>query len=191
MANPMYGQNKADNLLDDLRGLQAVKDNKYATSYKVVEAEVAVTITATANSDISLVQPAGSWLKDVILVAKSNIVTAGTSGDDLDMSVGTSAGGTQILGGAAKALLDDGGGAVTMGANIPVHVIKNGAGYSANAFVNCGIATSEANALQAINLYSAAARNLHFRFTPLANDLASTGTIRSIGVFVDGVGLGG
>ena len=54
-----------------------------------------------------------------------------------------------------------------------------------------GIATSEANALQSINLYSAAARNIHFRFTPLANNLASTGTIRIIGVFVDGVGLGG
>tara|TARA_R100000781_G_C4077352_1_gene126531 strand:+ start:1243 stop:1797 length:555 start_codon:yes stop_codon:yes gene_type:complete len=184
MANPMYGQNKADNLLDEVKGLQAV------VPYKVVETEIAVTITAAANSDAILVQPANSWLKDVILVAKSNIVTAGASGDDLDMSVGTSAGGTQILGGAAKALLDDGGSAETMGANIPVHVIKDGAGYGANAFVNCGITNSEANALQAINLYSTAARNIHFRFTPLAHDLASTSTIKIIGVFVDGA-IGG
>ena len=167
MANPMYGQNKSDNLLDEIRANQA------SLPVSVVSDRVSITITAAANTDGTLAQPAGTWLSDLIIVPHDTITTAGASGDDLDFSFGTSAGGTRLLGGAAKALLDDGGAAVSLAA--PVYMIDRGAGKGANAHVGSGIATSEASAVQA-TLYSAAARTLHARITPLANNLATAAT---------------
>ena len=43
MANPMYGQNKADGLLDGVRGNQAIIEKT------VVKSSKAITITAAAN----------------------------------------------------------------------------------------------------------------------------------------------
>tara|TARA_Y100000593_G_scaffold29963_1_gene59366 strand:- start:567 stop:1106 length:540 start_codon:yes stop_codon:yes gene_type:complete len=175
MANPLYGQNKADDLLDGVKNNQAIIDKT------VVKSSVAITITATANSDGTVAQPAGTTLMSVIISPQTIITTAGNSGDDLDFSMGTSAGGAQIL--AAKAILDDGGAAVSLAAGGAYEVISSGLGQAANAFVGLGTATSEASPVVGA-LYSAAARDVHFRFTPLANNLAVTGTVDVICTFV-------
>ena len=139
MANPMYGQNKADNLLDGIADNQAILDEA------VVKSSKAITITAAANSDGTVAQPAGTTLMSVIL--------------------------------------DDGGAAVSLAAGAAYEVISGGLGQAANAFVGLGTATSEASPVVGA-LYSAAARDVHFRFTPLANDLAVTGTVDVICTFV-------
>ena len=175
MANPQYGQNKADDLLDSIKSNQAIMEET------VVKSSKAITITASANSDGTVAQPAGTTLMSVILSAQTVITTAGTSGDDLDFSMGTAAGGAQIL--AAKAILDDGGAAVSLAAGAAYEVISGGVGQAANAFTGLGTATSEASPVVGA-LYSAVARDVHFRFTPLANDLAATGTVDVICTFV-------
>ena len=87
----------------------------------------------------------------------------------------------QIL--AAKAILDDGGAAVSLAAGGAYEVISGGLGQAANAFAGLGTATSEASPVVGA-LYSASARDVHFRFTPLVNNLAATGTVDVICTFV-------
>ena len=64
-----------------------------------------------------------------------------------------------------------------------MYIIQNSHGHAANAFVGTGVtagggggpATSEAIVIAA-TLYSASARTLHARITPLANNLATAAT---------------
>ena len=142
-----------------------------------------ITATATNNTDTDIGdQPAGTVIKDFIVIPQSALTTAGSSGDDLDISIGTASGGGQIL--ATKALLDDGGSAVTAAANVPLYIIENSVGAAAQKFATNGTgpATSEAMT-PAATLYSSAARDLFVRFTPLANDLSATGAVKIIVVF--------
>lgn len=144
-------------------------------------ASVTLPVTATSNTDGTITQPANTVIKDIIVIPQSAITTAGNSGDDLDFSMGTAAGGTQLL--IAKAILDDGGAAVTAAAYVPLHVVSNYTASGANAFkLIGGPATNEAFTITdtAGILHSTAARTLHFRFTPLANDLSATGDIKVV-----------
>ncbi len=103
-------------------------------------------------------------------------MTGGSSGDDFDVSIGTSANGTEIM--PLRALLDDGGSAVTLTANQPVALISDGVPAGANAFATLGQpATSEAMTLSATT-YSAAERTLHLNFKALNSgaDLATANT---------------
>ena len=52
----------------------------------------------------------------------------------VDIDIGTSAGGGQIV--DEKAILDDGGSAVTWTANAPLYLIQNSHGHAANQFVS-------------------------------------------------------
>jgi hypothetical protein len=117
----------------------------------------------------------------LIAIPAGNIVTGGTSGNDVDFSLGTAAGGGQII--ATEAILDDGGSAVTWAANAPLYLIKDSHGHAANQFVTTSVtagvvggpATSEAIVI-ASTLYSAADRTLHARLTPIGADLATAAT---------------
>jgi len=137
-----------------------------------------IAVTADATYDVSFTQPADTIL---IAIPAGNIVTAGASGDDVDFDLGTAAGGGQLV--DEKAILDDGGSAVTWVANAPLYIIQDSHGHAANAFlttaVSAGIvggpATSEAIVIAA-TLYSASARTLYARLKPLANDLATAAT---------------
>ena len=168
MANPLYGQNKADNLVDKVKSLDK----------SVVSSSVILAVTHTTNYDIAVTQPAKSILMDVILVNGGAVVTNGSN--DLDMSMGAASSYTDLM--AATALLDDGGGAVTWAAKTPLHVIENGHGHAANHFATGGIgpyggpATTEALVV-AGSLYSAASRTVNIRFTPLTGDLTTAGTL--------------
>jgi hypothetical protein len=179
MANPVInirdtGRNSARTF--DVRDLA---DNVVNSWTSVTTGTIAV--TAAANYDVSFTQPADTIIRNVIAIPAGNIVTAGASGDDVDFSMGTAAGGAQLV--AAKAILDDGGAAVTWTANAPLYLIQNSHGNAANAFAGTAVAagviggpaTSEAIVIAA-TLYSAAARTLHMRLTPLANDLATAAT---------------
>lgn len=142
-----------------------------------------IAVTKDTNNAVSVSQPAGTYVKDLILIPAGNIVTAGSSGDDFDVSIGTSAAGVQVMG--LKALLDDGGSAVTMAANVPIHLIANGIPAGANAFATLGLATNEAMTLTATT-YSATARTLHLNFKApdSGSDLATAATtIKVIAVF--------
>ena len=140
-----------------------------------------IAVTADATYDVTLTQPADTIIRNLIAIPAGNIVTAGASGDDVDFDLGTAAGGGQII--DEKAILDDGGAAVTWTANVPLYIIQNSHGHAANAFVGTGVtagvyggpATSEAIVI-ASTLYSAAARSIYARLKPLANDLATGAT---------------
>ena len=140
-----------------------------------------IAVTADATYDVSFTQPADTIIRNLIAIPAGNIVTAGASGDDVDFDLGTSAGGGQII--DQKAILDDGGSAVTWSANAPLYIIQNSHGHAANQFVSTsttagvvgGPATSEAIVI-AGTLYTASARTLHARLTPLANNLGTAAT---------------
>ena len=140
-----------------------------------------IAVTDDTNTDVSFTQPAGTIIRNLIAIPAGNIVTGGTSGNDLDFSLGTAAGGGQII--ATEAILDDGGSAVTWAANAPLYLIKDSHGHGANAFVTTSVtagvvggpATSEAIVI-ASTLYSAADRTLHARLTPIGADLATAAT---------------
>ena len=136
----------------------------------LVSGSITVAVTAAADYDLPLTQPANTYLEDLQAVPNSIITTAGNNGDDVDFSLGTAAGGGQII--AATAILADGGGAVTWKADQPIHIVANGSGHAANAFLSAGIATTEAIRLS-LATFSATERNIHIRVTPLANDLAA------------------
>ena len=144
-----------------------------------------IAVTKNTNNAVSVSQPAGTYVKELICIPAGNIVTAGSSGNDFDVSIGTDANGEQIL--ALKALLDDGGSAVTWAANTPLQLIHNGKGAGAQHFATIpgGPATNEALDLSATT-YSASARTLHLNFkAPNSGaDLATAATtIKVIAVF--------
>jgi len=179
MANPVIdirdtGRNSAKTA--DVRGLA---DNSVHSWTSATTGTIAV--TADATYDVSFTQPADTIIRNLIAIPAGNIVTAGASGDDVDFDLGTAAGGGQII--DEKAILDDGGSAVTWTANVPLYVIQNSHGHAANAFVGTGVtagvvggpATSEAIVI-ASTLYSSSARTLYIRLKPLANNLATAAT---------------
>ena len=140
-----------------------------------------IAVTDDTHTDVSFTQPADTILRNLIAIPAGNIVTGGSSGNDVDFSLGTSSGGTQII--ATEAILDDGGSAVTWTANAPLYIIQDSHGHAANQFVSTsttagvvgGPATSEAIAIAA-TLYSASARTLYARLTPIGADLATAAT---------------
>ena len=140
-----------------------------------------IAVTDDTNTDVSFTHPADTIIRNLIAIPAGNIVTAGGSGNDVDFSLGTSSGGTQII--ATEAILDDGGSAVTWSANAPLYIIQNSHGHAANQFVSTsttagvvgGPATSEAIVI-AGTLYTASARTLYGRLTPIGADLATAAT---------------
>jgi len=140
-----------------------------------------IAVTDDTHTAASFTQPADTIIRNLIAIPAGNIVTGGSSGNDVDFSLGTAAGGGQLV--ATEAILDDGGAAVTWTANAPLYLIQNSHGHAANAFVGTAVAagvvggpaTSEAIVIAA-TLYSAAARTLHIRLTPIGADLATAAT---------------
>ena len=185
MANPVYNVRDTGRNSARTGDVREIAENIITSVTSVTTGTIAV--TADATYDVSFTQPADTSIKSLIAFSAGNIVTAGASGDDVDFDLGTSAGGGQII--DEKALLDDGGSAVTLTANTPLFIISDGIPAAANAFANMngGPTTSEAMTL-AGSLYSAAARTLHIRIKPLANDLATAAT--TITFFIEFLHLG-
>ena len=179
MANPVYNVRDTGRNSARTSDVREIADNIVTSMTSVTTGTIAV--TADTNTDVSFTQPADTIIRNLIAIPAGNIVTAGASGDDVDFDLGTSAGGGQII--DQKAILDDGGSAVTWTANAPLYIIQNSHGHAANAFVGTGVtagvvggpATSEAIVI-ASTLYTASARTLHARLTPLANNLATAAT---------------
>ena len=179
MANPVYNVRDTGRNSARTSDVREIADNIVTSMTSVTTGTIAV--TADTNTDVSFTQPADTIIRNLIAIPAGNIVTAGASGDDVDFDLGTSAGGGQII--DQKAILDDGGSAVTWTANAPLYIIQNSYGHAANAFVGTGVtagvvggpATSEAIVI-ASTLYTASARTLHARLTPLANNLATAAT---------------
>ena len=159
--------------------VRALSDNVVSSWTSVTTGTIAV--TDDTNTDVNFTQPADTNLRNLIAIPAGNIVTGGSSGNDVDFSLGTSSGGTQII--ATEAILDDGGSAVTWTANAPLYLIQDSHGHGANAFVSTSVtagvvggpATSEAIVIAA-TLYSASARTLYARLTPIGADLATAAT---------------
>jgi len=179
MANPVYnvrdtGRNSANK--NDVREMAA---NMLTSWTSTTTGTIAV--TDDTNTDVTFTQPADTIVRNIIAVPAGNIVTAGGSGNDVDFSLGTSSGGTQII--ATEAILDDGGSAVTWTANAPLYLVQDSHGHAANQFVSTattagvvgGPATSEAIVIAA-TLYSASARTLYMRLTPVGADLTTAAT---------------
>ena len=179
MANPVYNIRDTGRNSARTTDVREIADNLMTSWTSVTTGTIAV--TDDTNTDASFTQPADTILRNLIAVPAGNIVTGGSSGNDVDFSLGTSSGGTQII--ATEAILDDGGSAVTWTANAPLYLIQNSHGHGANAFVSTSVtagvvggpATSEAIVIAA-TLYSASARTLYARLKPLANDLATAAT---------------
>ena len=179
MGNPVYNVRDTGRNSARTSDVREIADNIVTSMTSVTTGTIAV--TADATYDVSFTQPADTIIRNLIAIPAGNIVTAGASGDDVDFDLGTAAGGGQII--DEKAILDDGGSAVTWTANAPLYIIQNSHGHAANQFVSTattagvvgGPATSEAIVI-ASTLYSAAARTLHARLKPLANNLATAAT---------------
>ena len=180
-----YKLSKKESALSLVDGGKVTGDVQIAAATTLGEAGSLKTISKTATSATIAVtkdadyavpaisQPAGTIIKDVILIPAGNIVTAGNNGDDLDMEIGTAASGGQLV--ALSALLDDGGSALTWAANYPMYIIENGRGNAADSFTGLGITTTEAVAWAATS-YSAAARDIHVNFRANTNNLATAAT---------------
>ena len=179
MANPVVSIRNTGRDSASLADVRALSDNVCTSWTSVTTGTIAV--TDDTNTDVSFTQPADTIIRNLIAIPAGNIVTAGGSGNDVDFSLGTSSGGTQII--ATEAILDDGGSAVTWSANAPLYLIQNSHGHAANQFVSTsttagvvgGPATSEAIAIAA-TLYTASARTLYARLTPIGADLATAAT---------------
>ena len=179
MANPVYNVRDTGRNSARTGDVREIADNIITSMTSVTTGTIAV--TDDTNTDASFTQPADTIIRNLIAIPAGNIVTAGGSGNDVDFSLGTSSGGTQII--ATEAILDDGGSAVTWTANAPLYIIQDSHGHGANAFVGTGVtagvvggpATSEAIVI-ASTLYTAAARTLHARLTPIGADLATAAT---------------
>ena len=179
MANPVYSVRDTGRNSANKNDVREMAENMLTSWTSVTTGTIAV--TAAANTDASFTQPADTIIRNLIAVPAGNIVTAGASGDDVDFSLGTSSGGTQII--ATEAILDDGGSAVTWTANAPLYLVQDSHGHAANQFVSTattagvvgGPATSEAIVIAA-TLYSASARTLYMRLTPVGADLTTAAT---------------
>ena len=144
---------------------------------------------AVGNTDISVVQPPNSVLTSITVVntGTTDFNTAGAAGDDLDLTIGTTVGGGEIM--AATALLDTGGAPVAWGAGVALPLFAGADGArsgGANAFanINNGPATSEALVMTATpGLFSAGGRTLNFRFSVLANPLTSSSSVAVLCTF--------
>ena len=154
-------------------------DEEVTTTNEVKVTTGTIAVTDDTNTIVTIPQPAGTVLMNLIAYPAGNIVTAGSSGNDLDVFIGTASAGAQLL--AATALLDDGGAAVTWTANVPLFLIENAHGKAANQFATTGVgpkggpATTEAVVIAGA-LYSAAARNIFVTLRPIGADLATAAT---------------
>ena len=179
MANPVYNVRDTGRNSARTADVREIAENIVTSWTSVTTGTIAV--THSTNVDVSFTQPADTIIRNLIAIPAGNIVTGGSSGDDLDFDLGTSAGGGQII--DEKAILDDGGSAVTWTANAPLYIIQNSHGHAANQFVSTsttagvvgGPATSEAIVI-AGTLYTATARTLHARLKALASDLGTAAT---------------
>ncbi len=179
MANPVVDIRNTGRDSATVGDVRALADNVVTSWTSTTTGTIAV--TDDTNTDVSFTQPADTIIRSLIAIPAGNIVTAGGSGNDVDFSLGTSSGGTQII--ATEAILDDGGSAVTWSANAPLYIIQNSHGHAANQFVSTsttagvvgGPATSEAIVIAA-TLYTASARTLYARLTPIGADLATAAT---------------
>lgn len=179
MANPVYNVRDTGRNSARTSDVREIADNLLTSWTSVTTGTIAV--TDDTNTDASFTQPADTIIRNLIAVPAGNIVTGGSSGNDVDFSLGTSSGGTQII--ATEAILDDGGSAVTWTANAPLYIIQNSHGHAANQFVSTsttagvvgGPATSEAIVIAA-TLYTASERTLYTRLTPIGADLATAAT---------------
>ena len=154
-------------------------DQEVITTNEVKVTTGTIAVTDDTNTVVTIAQPAGTILMNLIAYPAGNIVTGGTSGNDLDFFLGTASAGVQLV--AATALLDDGGAAVTWTANEPIYIIENAHGKAANQFATTGVgpkggpATTEAIVIAGA-LYSAAARNIYATLRPIGADLATAAT---------------
>lgn len=172
------------NIRKDVNEAAVAIDTRLLSQRVGAETEVTtatIAVTDDTHTDVSFTQPAGTIIRNLIAIPAGNIVTGGTSGNDVDFSLGTASGGGQLI--ATEAILDDGGSAVTWAANAPLYLIQDSHGHAANQFVSTsttagvvgGPATSEAIVIAA-SLYSAADRTLYARLTPIGADLATAAT---------------
>ena len=179
MANPVYNVRDTGRNSARTGDVREMADNMLTSWTSVTTGTIAV--TDDTNTDVSFTQPADTIIRNIVAVPAGNIVTAGGSGNDVDFSLGTSSGGTQIV--ATEAILDDGGSAVPWTANAPLYLVQDSHGHAANQFVSTattagvvgGPATSEAIVIAA-TLYTASARTLYMRLTPIGADLATAAT---------------
>ena len=172
------------NIRKDVNDAAVAIDTRLLSQRVGAETEVTtatIAVTDDTHTDVSFTQPAGTIIRNLIAIPAGNIVTGGSSGNDVDFSLGTASGGGQLI--ATEAILDDGGSAVTWAANAPLYLVQNSHGHAANQFVSTsttagvvgGPATSEAIVIAA-SLYSAADRTLYARLTPIGADLATAAT---------------
>ena len=163
------------NIRKDVNDAAVAIDTRLLSQRVGAETEVTtatIAVTDDTHTDVSFTQPAGTIIRNLIAIPAGNIVTGGSSGNDVDFSLGTASGGGQLI--ATEAILDDGGSAVTWAANAPLYLIQDSHGHAANQFVSTsttagvvgGPATSEAIVIAA-SLYSAADRTLYARLTPI------------------------
>ena len=181
MANPLYGQNKVDEILDNVKDSGLFTDGNYFKLSSAQSDWTAIPIAHGTTAVAAITQPANTVIKDLWVLAGSIISTSGVNGDGMDMRIGTSAAGAEVM--ALCEILDDGGAAVHLQANSPLYIIENGHGQAAN-WAAPDTATSEATTgtLVAGLLDSGtSSRSLVVNFDVIDADLTAAGNVK-IGV---------
>ena len=181
MGIPLYGQNKAGDIIENAKDSGLFSDGSVQKLSSAESEWTAVPIAHGSTDIAAITQPANTVIKDLFVVSDSILTTSGASGDGMDMSIGTAAGGAQIM--ALCEILDDGGAAVHLQANTPLYVIENCHGQAAN-WAAPDTATSEATTgkLVAGLLDSgSSSREIHVRLDVIDADLGAAGNVK-IGV---------
>ena len=172
--------------IDEINNVSG-KQTSNGVVHGFIKGSAAMPVTADLNTDIKLgVFPANCRIKNLMITFNSAITTAGNAGDDLDFSLGIAGDEDQII--PVTAIADDGGTAVTIEADVTYYLIQDFRCTAqdvldATGSTAGGGAVEDAPATnEAIALVSAAAhikttdRTLVARLTPLATNLAATGT---------------
>ena len=178
MGMPMYGQNKDGDALNNVADSGIYKPGAAGRMSYAESGWTAIPVAHGTTDIAAIAQPANTVIKDLFVVADSIITTSGVNGDGMDMSIGTAAGGAQIM--ALCEILDDGGAAVHLQANSPLYIVENCHGQAAN-FAAPDTATSEATSgkLVAGLLDSGtSAREIHVRFDVIDADLGAAGNVK-------------
>ena len=91
MANPVVSIRNTGRDSASLSDVRALSDNVCTSWTSVTTGTIAV--TDDTNTDVSFTQPADTIIRNLIAIPAGNIVTGGSSGNDVDFSLGTSSGG--------------------------------------------------------------------------------------------------
>ena len=85
MANPVVSVRDSGRSTASIHDVRRLSDNVVTSWTSVTTGTIAV--TDDTNTDVSFTQPADTIIRNLIAIPAGNIVTGGSSGNDVDLSL--------------------------------------------------------------------------------------------------------